>query len=301
MSKAIDLQHVRKSFGRDAILSDVSFDVRAGEIVGLLGPNGAGKSTLMRILLGLTEADSGQALVHGQSYQELSQPARQISALVDPTWLDDRLKAATFLELHARRLGLDAIQERVDSALRDVGMSASRGKRISALSLGMRQRIAIAAAVIGSPAVLILDEPVNGLDANGVLWLRQLLTTFAARGGAVLLSSHLMSEMELVAHRVVILQHGTVIANEELGRIDRSSIVEFETVGDGRRLQAALRDREAQVFQVEDGYRVAGISAEEIFDLAVASGERLLSLSTRQQPLEELYLSLTRERHDAAI
>lgn len=212
---AIQAAALKKSFGTFAAVEDVSFAVPQGRVVGLLGPNGAGKTTTMRMLLGLAEPDSGAALIQGHPYRELTHPARQVGAVLDAGGLHPSRTARQHLRIAAAMAGIDAARGEV--VLAETGMTAAADRPIRGYSLGMRQRLALATALLGEPSVLILDEPANGLDPAGIHWLRDKLRAFAANGGAVLISSHLLAEIEHVADDVIVIAHGRVSAAGTIG------------------------------------------------------------------------------------
>jgi ABC-2 type transport system ATP-binding protein len=204
----LTVRHLRKSFHGVQRVEDVTFTVGAGRIVGLLGPNGAGKTTSIRMLLGLVAADAGEALVLGKPYRALADPLRQIGAVLDAGGLHPGRTAREHLRISAAQ-GRFATQ-RVDEVLETVGLVADAGRRIRDYSLGMRQRVAIATALLGEPRILVLDEPANGLDPAGIHWLKQYLRIFADGGGSVLLSSHMLSDVARIADDVVIIAGGRV-------------------------------------------------------------------------------------------
>ncbi len=207
----ITLTHLTRRYGRHTAVDDVSFDARPGSVTGFLGPNGAGKSTTLRMLLGLTTPTSGTATVLGQPYARLANPARHVGVLLDAAAQHGGRTGREVLRLTGQLIGVDP--GRVDELIATVGLTPTEARRrVGTYSLGMRQRLGIAQALLGDPQVLVLDEPVNGLDPEGIHWMRQLLRGFADRGGTVLLSSHLLREVEVVADELVLVGHGRVIA-----------------------------------------------------------------------------------------
>ncbi|RUQ97614.1 ABC transporter ATP-binding protein [Labedella endophytica] len=211
---ALEARGLRKLFRGVLRVDDVSFTVRPGRIVGLLGPNGAGKTTTIRLLLGLAQPDSGDALVRGERFRDLDAPAHAVGAVLDAGGLHPGRSGREHLRIAAARSRVPVA--RVDAVLAEVGMTRDADRRISGYSLGMRQRIAVAAALIGEPRSLVLDEPANGLDPAGMQWLRHLLRAFADAGGAVLLSSHLLSDVQEIADDIVVLTGGRVVADTTL-------------------------------------------------------------------------------------
>ncbi|WP_242902411.1 ABC transporter ATP-binding protein [Actinomadura terrae] len=207
----IEVRELTKRFGRTVAVDRLSFEVRPGSVTGFLGPNGAGKSTTMRVLLGLDAASSGEALVNGRRYASLRRPMLDVGALLDASAVHGGRTAFDHLGWLARSNGVGT--RRVAEVLERVGLAGVARRRVGGFSLGMRQRLGIAAALLGDPGVLIFDEPVNGLDPDGVRWIRELMRALAAEGRTVLVSSHLMSEMELTADRLVVIGRGRLIAD----------------------------------------------------------------------------------------
>jgi ABC-2 type transport system ATP-binding protein len=207
-------QALSKRYGSTWAVRDLSFDVEPGQVTGFLGPNGAGKSTTLRLFVGLERPTAGQALIEGRPYAELRRPLRHVGALLDPGALHGDRSAAMHLTWLARSNDLPA--RRVEEVLAMTGLSDVAGRRTRTFSLGMRQRLGIAAALLGDPATVLLDEPVNGLDPEGIVWMRQLLRSLAADGRTVLVSSHLMSEVAASADRLVVLGTGRLLADGPL-------------------------------------------------------------------------------------
>jgi len=208
----ITFSNLTKSYGSVHAVRNISFSVKAGSVTGFLGPNGAGKSTSMRCLVGLTKPSSGDAQVLGRRYDELDNPANRIGVLLDASAMHPGRTGRETLRLSA--MGLGVPRSRVDEALEQVGLTHKEARmRVGNYSLGMRQRLGIANALLGNPEVLILDEPANGLDPQGIHWMRGLLRGFADQGGAVLLSSHLLHEVQMIADRIVMIGHGRIVAD----------------------------------------------------------------------------------------
>jgi ABC-2 type transport system ATP-binding protein len=221
-----------KTFGGPPAVDDLSFEVAAGTITGFVGANGAGKTTTMRMLLGLVSPTSGQALIAGQPYRELIDPRHQVGAVLDRPGAHPRHTARTHLRILAAAAAVDRSQ--VEEVLGLVDLAHAGDTRVGTFSLGMRQRLALAAALLADPPILLLDEPVNGLDPRGILWMRDLLRGLAGEGRAILVSSHLLSELAEIAHRVVIIDHGRLIADAAIDELaDGRSLEEvyFELAG----------------------------------------------------------------------
>lgn len=204
-----EIKNLTKSYGRHRVVEDLTFDVPDGTVTGFLGPNGSGKSTTMRCMLGLDKIDRGEALVDGRPLAGYRAPARIVGAMLDAGWMNPKLTARGHLIAVARGAAIDAA--RVDECLALVGLESVAGKRIGGFSLGMKQRLGLATAMLGNPAHLVLDEPVNGLDPDGIRWIRRTIRGFADEGRSVLVSSHLLSEMEVTADRLVIIGKGRLI------------------------------------------------------------------------------------------
>jgi ABC-2 type transport system ATP-binding protein len=295
MTAAIEIDGLTKRFGRTRAVDGLSFNAPAGSVTGFVGPNGAGKSTTMRMILGLDRPDAGQALVNGKRYKELRNPLCEAGALLDATAVHPGRQAADHLLWLARSNGLPP--RRVKQVLDVVGLSSVGRRRVRGFSLGMRQRLGIAAALIGDPPVLVLDEPVNGLDPAGIVWIRGLLRSLAAEGRAVLVSSHLMSELEDTADRLVVIGRGRLIAETGVAELLAS------TAGDRVRLRTpqpvdvmgALATAGATVSTAgNDEVTVTGLDLARIAELTAERGLLLHELAPQRATLEEAFLHLTR-------
>ncbi|MGI5153700.1 ABC transporter ATP-binding protein [Microbispora sp. CA-102843] len=292
----IEVRELTKRFGRTVAVDGLTFHVKPGRVTGFLGPNGAGKSTTMRMILGLDRPASGEALVSGGRYDRLRHPMREVGALLDAGAVQGGRTPLGHLSWMARanRIGRD----RVVSVIEQVGLAGVARKRIGGFSLGMRQRLGIAAALLGDPGVLLLDEPVNGLDPDGVRWIRELLRGLAAEGRTVLLSSHLMSEMELTADHLVVIGRGRLIADTPMRELTavRDVFVRSSRAGD---LATALSAAGGTV-TAEDGggLSVRGLDPTEIGDLAARHAIPLHEVTPRGASLEETYMRLTAEGAD---
>ena len=293
----IEIVGLTKAYQGRPVVDGVGFTAPAGRITGLVGPNGAGKSTIMRLLLGLESADDGRALIDGRPYPELRYPARQVGALLDAGWAHPGRSAEAHLRTLALLGGLPA--HRVDEVLTLVELREVRRKRVGTFSLGMRQRLGIAAALLGRPRVLILDEPTNGLDPTGIRWLRNVLRGLRNDGAAVLVSSHLLSELQQTADRVVILDHGRVLVEEELSSLlARHAVRGFRIVlrlGYQDRLAPALHGTGAEISTADDGtgaFIVTGIDNERLSDLMAEYDLRPLELTPIALSLDDVYATL---------
>ena len=287
----ITTEHLTKRYGGFTAVDDVTFTVEPGTVVGFLGPNGAGKSTAMRMMTGLTPPTSGRALINGVPYARLRNPGRQVGVMLDASAQHPGRTGLETLRLVALQLGVH--RDRVDEMLALVGLSVDEAsRRVRNYSLGMRQRLGLAAAFMGDPQVLILDEPANGLDPQGIHWMRWLLKDFAARGGTVLLSSHLLHEIEAIADELVVIGNGRIVAEGPLDDLLASSTTMVRSVADAA-LTAALEDAGVQVTATPTGLSVAA-DPEEIARLALAHEIVVLELRRGERAgLEDLFLSLT--------
>ena len=288
----IETQDICKQFDGRQVLQDVTLRADDGQVTGFIGPNGAGKSTLMKIILGLIPQDSGTTRIDGLAYHEHAAPMIGVGSMISAEWLPARMTAEGILRYACETHALEA--DRIGKVLEAVGLATVARRRIGGYSLGMRQRLGIGLALLGEPRNLVLDEPVNGLDPNGVLWLRGLLRAEADRGTAVLLSSHLMSELELVADRVVMLSAGKVVREGAIGELkrDERGVVYIESP-DLESVVASLRREGIDVERSGAGARVASEDPLAIGRIAFAAGAGLTHLSAETESLEEMFLSST--------
>ncbi|MET9607483.1 ATP-binding cassette domain-containing protein [Streptomyces sp. NPDC006512] len=295
--KRIEISELTKDYGTQRVVDHLTFDVLPGRVTGFLGPNGAGKSTTMRLLLGLSRPTAGTATIGGRVFRELRHPLREVGALLDPQAAPGGHRARDHLLALAVSNGIPV--PRVDAVLEQSGLAAIARKRIGTFSLGMRQRLGIAAALLGDPAVLLLDEPTNGLDPEGIIWIRELMRGLAAEGRTVLVSSHLMAESASFVDHLVVLGQGRLLADSSLKEfIDARSAprVKLRT-SEPDRLRAALeRDGFAMAPAEEGRWTVDGIPAERIGALAAREGVPLLELADERASLEQAYLDLTADR-----
>jgi ABC-2 type transport system ATP-binding protein len=288
----ISIEHLTKRYGTQLAVTDVSFGCAPGTVTGFLGPNGAGKSTTLRALCGLTLPSTGTATIGGRPYHELPNAGRTVGVLLDAGAQHSGRTGREALTLSAMVLGVP--RRRVDEVLEQVGLAGRpAGKRVGAYSLGMRQRLGLASALLGDPQVLVLDEPANGLDPDGIFWMRGLLRGFADRGGTVLLSSHLLREVEAVADQLVVISGGRIVAaggKEELlagtGTVVRGA--------DPGAVEAALRSAAIRVVPGAEGTLVADAEPDAVGRAAAAAGVVLVELrAAGGGGLEELFRSLT--------
>ncbi|MFC5787300.1 MULTISPECIES: ATP-binding cassette domain-containing protein [Streptomyces] len=291
---SIDVQELTKEYGTTRAVDRLTFSVGPGRVTGFLGPNGAGKSTTMRLVLGLDRPTSGTATLGGRPYATLGEPLREVGALLDAQAAHGSRTARDHLRALAASHRIPV--RRVDEVLELAGIAAVAARRIRTFSLGMRQRLGIAAALLGDPQVVMLDEPSNGLDPEGIIWIRELMRSLAREGRTVLVSSHLMNETATFADHLVVLGRGRLLADTPMRDfIDAHSErrVRVRTT-DPESLRAALRRKGLEAVAAGDGrWTVAGARAEEIGALAATDGIPVLELADESASLEDAYLSLT--------
>jgi ABC-2 type transport system ATP-binding protein len=283
-----------KRYGKTVAVDNLSFTVEPGRVTGFLGPNGAGKSTTMRMILGLDRPSAGQVLIGGKPYTQLDRPLRTVGALLDAKWVHPNRSARAHLQWLAKSNGLP--DRRVDEVLDMVGLAKVAKRRAGGFSLGMSQRLGIAGALLGDPKVLLFDEPVNGLDPEGILWIRKFMQNLATEGRTVLVSSHLLSEMALTAQDLVVIGRGKLISQssttEFVERSTENSVRVRSPHAD--KLGAMLIDKGFTVRDDSDGsLTVSGALSDEIGDIAAASGVVLHELSPQRGSLEQAFMQLT--------
>ncbi len=288
----ITIENVTKRYGQFTAVDDISFVAQPGKVTGFLGPNGAGKSTSMRIMVGLTPANGGVARIGGHLYSEIPNPARHVGVLLDASAQHAGRTGREVLRLSGETIGVG--RARVEEMLELVGLSGTEAKRrVRNYSLGMRQRLGIANAFLGEPSVLILDEPVNGLDPAGIHWMRGLLRTFAGQGGTVLLSSHLLHEVEMIADEMVLIGRGKIVAQGSKAELlqTRGTYVKPE---DPTALQQALQRAGIEAIPSGDGGFRAEADPVDIGRASAAAGVVLIELKPAEGAgLEEMFLQLT--------
>ncbi|MCX2948411.1 ABC transporter ATP-binding protein [Lentzea sp. NEAU-D7] len=283
-----------KRYGRTVAVDDLSFTVQPGRVTGFLGPNGAGKSTTMRMILGLDRPTAGRVLIDGKPYTELHRPLQTVGALLDAKWVHPNRSARAHLRWLAKSNNLP--KDRVDAVLEAVGLTQVAGKNAGGFSLGMSQRLGIAAALLGDPKVLLFDEPVNGLDPEGILWIRTFMQNLAAEGRTVLVSSHLLSEMALTASELVVIGRGKLITQSSTQEFIDSATGNTVLVRSPQlsKLGPLLVDKGFTVRDGADGaLSVSGATSDQIGDIAAANGVVLHELSPQRGSLEEAFMQLT--------
>jgi ABC-2 type transport system ATP-binding protein len=296
MEATIEVSGLRKRFGPTVALDGMTFTVLPGQVTGFVGPNGAGKSTTMRVIIGLDAADQGSALIGGQRYQDLRHPLSHVGSLLDAGALQPSRKARNHLLWLAHSQGLSA--RRVDEVIELAGLQSAARRKAGGFSLGMRQRLGIAAAMLGDPPVLMFDEPFNGMDPEGIVWMKGYLRSLAAQGRAVLVSSHLMSELQDTADHLVVVGRGRVIADTSVAELIAAASGDRVTVRTTARTEAmtVLTHAGATVAATgPDTLTVSGLPAQRIVILLSEGAVPFSEVSAHRATLEEAYMELTRD------
>ncbi|MBU6233910.1 MAG: ABC transporter ATP-binding protein [Acidobacteria bacterium] len=288
----ITVSHLTKRFGDRAAVSDLTFSVNPGVVTGFLGPNGSGKSTTMRVILGLIRPTSGSATINGRPYRELEFPMREVGALLDAKAVHPGRSARHHLKSLATANAISA--QRVDEVLDIVGLTDVADQRAGKFSLGMSQRLGIAAAILGDPGILMFDEPINGLDPEGIRWIREFFQSLADEGRAVLVSSHLMSEMSLVAERFIIIGRGQLIREGSRDELAKASDQFVFVRTPHRETFKEIAARENWAYREEgETFVLEHVFASEVGEIAFAHQLPLHELSTKSSSLEDLFMKLT--------
>ncbi|MFE0020019.1 ABC transporter ATP-binding protein [Amycolatopsis sp. NPDC059021] len=291
----IEARGLTKAYGATVAVNELTFTARAGRVTGFLGPNGAGKSTTMRMVLGLDAPDAGDVLIDGERYRQLSDPLRTVGAMLDATWRHPGRSARAHLRWLAATNGIP--DQRVDEVLALVGLESVAKKRAGQFSLGMLQRLGIATALLGDPRVLLFDEPVNGLDPEGIVWIRQLMHALAAEGRTVFVSSHLLPEMAQTAQDLVVIGRGRLIYQgtmEDFVARTSEHGVRVRTPH-AEALRTALSERGTTFTEHDGALVVSGIDSDALGELAFTAGATLHELSPITGSLERAYMELTQE------
>ncbi len=294
-STTIEIRGLSKTFGAVRAVNDLSFSVPPGTVTGFLGPNGAGKTTTLRILLGLVRPSAGTATFNETSYRDLAHPLATVGTALEASSFHPGRSARDHLAVYAAAAGI--AQHRVDDVLTQVGLAEQCDRRVSGYSLGMRQRLGLAFALLGDPGVLVLDEPVNGLDPEGIKWIRSFLRTLASEGRTVLISSHLLSEVQQSVDRVVIIRKGELVYDGGIAELEGVPSV----VADSPRraeLESALVAAGTTVRVGDEGLTITGASATRIGEIALRAGIPLSRLGDAQPGLESAFLELVQDREE---
>lgn len=294
----IKLENLTKEYGDKTVVNDLSLTFKPGIVTGLLGPNGSGKSTTMKMIISLVNPTAGDVLINGLKYKDYQEPFKQIGTLIDPSALDKNFTAKQHLAIIAEASNIDPV--RVDDMLEITGLDNAKDTKLKSFSLGMKQRLGVATALLSDPAAIILDEPFNGLDVDGIKWLRKLFKNLAEEGKAVVVSSHLMSEIQAVADRVVIIGQGNLLADmtmEEMNEKSLSSYVYVEA-DNLEKMKKALEKRQAVIKRKDAGFEVRNLEAKEIGKLALEEQLILHELKSVKPSLEELFTEITSGKAD---
>jgi ABC-2 type transport system ATP-binding protein len=296
MEATIEVNGLHKRFGPTQALDGMSFTVQAGQVTGFVGPNGAGKSTTMRVILGLDAADDGSALIGGQPYHRLRHPLSHVGSLLDASALQPGRTARNHLLWLAHSQGLGA--SRVDEVIAQAGLDKAVRRKAGGFSLGMRQRLGIAAAMLGDPPVLMMDEPFNGMDPEGIVWMRGFLADLARQGRAVLVSSHLMSELQDTADHLVVVGRGKVIADSSVAELLAAASgdrVTLRTTARGDATTVLAHAGATVTASDRDGITIAGLPSDRIVALLTENSVPFSEIAAHRASLEEAYMELTRD------
>jgi ABC-2 type transport system ATP-binding protein len=296
MEATIEVNGLHKRFGPTQALDGMSFTVQAGQVTGFVGPNGAGKSTTMRVILGLDAADDGSALIGGQPYHRLRHPLSHVGSLLDASALQPGRTARNHLLWLAHSQGLGS--SRVDEVIAQSGLDKAVRRKAGGFSLGMRQRLGIAAAMLGDPPVLMMDEPFNGMDPEGIVWMRGFLADLARQGRAVLVSSHLMSELQDTADHLVVVGRGKVIADSSVAELLAAASgdrVTLRTIARGDATTVLAHAGATVTASDRDAITIAGLPSDRIVALLTENGVPFSEIAAHRASLEEAYMELTRD------
>ena len=288
----IEVKNLEKAYGAHQVLKGLSFKAEPGHVTGFVGANGAGKSTTMKIIAGFETADGGEAVVDGKPFAVAQSPTHVLGCCMGPEFLPMNMTGADYLQYLCNSAGLKGVD--IEEALGSVGLGGAGNRKIKDYSTGMKQRIGIAAALLGNPDNLMLDEPVNGLDVDGIIWMRDLLRAQAAAGKTVLLSSHLMSELEQVADRVVMLKDGVVVQSGEINSMASDTGAEGLSVlirsDELTEVRTLLQGADISFDEAQDALLVHGVEAKELGRMVYAEGFSLNHLETHRRSLEDIFL-----------
>lgn len=291
MTAALEGRAITKTYGHTAAVDRLDFEVRTGAVTAFLGPNGAGKTTTIRLLLGLVRPDSGEALVFGEPYRSLKNPARRVGALVDGSGFHPGRTAIDHLRSIAAAVGVRS--ERVGQVLEICDLDRPAHRKVGGFSMGMRQRLGLATALLGEPDLLVLDEPANGLDPAGIRWLRGYLRSYAETGRTVFVSSHALEEVANMADEVIVVKDGRLVVHETTSQLLRRNDAVVVQLDDIEGARAALTDRGAEVETLGDNrLRVRGLSEDQITATITPLGLNVIEMTTSAQTLEEAFLGL---------
>ena len=296
---SIAIENLSKRYRKFTAVDSLSFEVQPGSVTGFVGPNGAGKTTTMRCLLGLVQATSGAATIDGLAYADLDHPIRSVGVVLEGSAFYPGRTGRDHLRVLARTESIG--NDRVDELLDYVGLSEFGNKRVKTYSMGMKQRLSVASALLGEPEVLVLDEPANGLDPGGIRWLRDVLRYHASKGGTVLISSHVLSEVALVADEIVIIDRGKLVKTSSVQELTAGAKPNVRVCArEVKRLAHALRDTGAEVQEEGADCLSVSLTAEEVGELAAANGIALRELVQERASLEDVFFDMTGTKPEAS-
>lgn len=289
----IKLEELTKKYDKKIVVDDLNLTLQPGVITGFLGPNGAGKSTTMKMIVSLVHQTAGRVSINGKAYVDFAEPLKKIGTLIEPSALDKNLTAYQHLAIIATAAGIDP--KRVDEMIDKSGLKRVKNTKVKSFSLGMKQRLGVATALIGNPDTVILDEPFNGLDVDGIRWLRRMFRKLADEGKIVIVSSHLMSEIQAIADRIVIIGQGKLLADMTIEEMNERSLTSYVSVkaNDIEKLQAILESNKAKVRTNNDRLEVQNLEPETIGKLAFEGNVILYELTEVNPSLEEVFTEVT--------
>ena len=295
----LKIKNLTKKYNDKIAINNLSFSLQEGVVTGFLGPNGAGKTTTMRLILDLATPTSGAITIDGKHYKELKYPLKSIGTLINANTIDARLTPFQYLQILA--VASEIEKERVEEALILVGLSGVKDKKIRTFSLGMKQRLAIAGAILGEPEIILLDEPFNGLDVDGIRWLRSLIRGYANKGKAVLVSSHLLGEIQEVADRIIVIGQGDLITDMDMEEMRKRSLRSYVLVrsNNNQLLKKHLNNKGAETQEDDNGeLKVYRLTTDQIGEIAYKSGISIYELTNYQPSLEQIYSELVADKAD---
>lgn len=294
LDSTIEINSLTKQFGTVRAVDELSFTVNPGRVTGFLGPNGSGKTTTLRMLLGLMNPTSGQALIGGKTYEQLQQPGQVVGAALEASSFHPGRTGLDHLRVHTPQVGVP--DARAHELLEFVGLAEAKNRRVGGYSMGMRQRLALAFAMLGDPSVIVLDEPANGLDPQGIAWLRQLLRAFASQGKTVLISSHMLTEVQHTVDDVIVIARGRKVHASSLADLSRLATQNVTVDGPDRaRILQLVQSNHWSYQESNRGIVVANVNGAEVGARAFAAGVELHQITDAATPLEDVFLKLTTE------
>lgn len=289
----IKLEKLTKKYNEKTVVDNLNLILQPGVITGFLGPNGAGKSTTMKMIVSLVNSTKGQVSIEGKSYEKFSEPIKKIGTLINPSALDENLTAHQHLNIIVTAAGIDV--NRVDEMIEMTGLETVKDDKVKTFSLGMKQRLGVATALISDPETIILDEPFNGLDVDGIRWLRSTFRKLADEGKVVIVSSHLMSEIQAIADRIVIIGQGKLLADMTIAEMHKRSLSSYVFVksNDNKKMKAILESENIEVQSTKTGLEIRNLESEKIGKLAFEANIILYALTEINPTLEDVFTEVT--------